>query len=421
MLRAYFARLPLTDRVTHWWDLWASLAYGFFSGGCLTFLSIAARRAGVSDAGMALMLTMPYVGMLSGILLGHLAERHGPMPFYLWPTLASRASLLALPLVKGPIGFLAVAAAFHLLANLGGPAYASMMRSNFSDEHRGRLMGNVRVLIVIVAGVTSWVAGAALERWAEAWRWLFAGAAAIGMVATLLFARIRPRRAGPPRPPAIRPPAAVGLVDSLGLLRRDRGYLVFLAILFVCALPGKLAAPLEPIRFVDELGIGWRDSGFVLGTVVSLVSVAGYLAWPRLLRRVSPFSLLALVAALSAARYGVIAAAGRPLHLVPASVLAGLSGGGWELVSLFCIMRLVDSRRFPIAMGLHTTLVGARGLFGPGLGTWIHASGFMSLASVFWLLGAVTLAGAAGLLWFARRWRAGHRGAVPASDVTLMP
>ncbi|MCX7030059.1 MAG: hypothetical protein NTU62_08060 [Spirochaetes bacterium] len=92
MLRAYFSRLPLTDRVTHWWDLWAGLATGFFNGGCIAFLSIAARRVGVSDAGMALMLTMPYVGALSGILLGHLADRYGPMPFYLWPTLASRCS-----------------------------------------------------------------------------------------------------------------------------------------------------------------------------------------------------------------------------------------------------------------------------------------------------------------------------------------
>jgi MFS family permease len=403
MLRAYFARLPLTDRVTHWWDLWASLAYGFFSGGCLTFLSIAARREGVSDAGMALMLTMPYVGMLSGVLLGHLAERHGPMPFYLWPTLASRAVLIALPLVKGPAGFLAVAAAFHLLANLGAPAYASMMRSNFSDEHRGRLMGNVRVLIVVVAGVVSWAAGTALERWAEAWRWLFAGTAAIGVVSALLFARIRPRRRVPvaltPEAPRERP----GFRGSLAALRQEGSFLLFLAIVFVCALPGKFAAPLEPIRFVDELHIGWRDSGLVLGTVVSAASVAGYLAWPMLLKRRDPFVLLALATVLMGVRFAVIAAASRPLHLLPAGVLAGLAGGGWELALLFCVVRMVDPRRFPMAMGLHTTLVGARGLFAPALGTWLYASGAVGLRLAFWLMAAVTLAGAAGLFWYSRR------------------
>jgi predicted MFS family arabinose efflux permease len=415
MLRAYFSRLPLTDRVTHWWDLWAGLATGFFNGGCIAFLSIAARRAGVSDVGMALMLTMPYVGALSGILLGHLAERHGPMPFYLWPTLASRAALLALALVKGPNGFLAVASAFHLLANLGSPSYASVMRSNFSDEHRGRLMGNVRVLIVAVAAGTSWVAGAALERWPDAWHWLFAGAAAIGIVAVLFFARIKPRRWVPVGRPAAGPPATRSLGASLGALRRDGAFLAFLAIVFVCALPSKLAAALEPIRFVDELKIGWQDSGFVLGTVVSLVSVVGYLAWPRLLKRFNPFALLALVTALMAIRFGVIAAATRPLHLVPASVLAGLTGGGWELVCLFCIVRLADSDHFPIAMGLHTTLVGVRGLFGPGLGTWLYASGAVSLPAIFWLLAAVTLVGAAGLLWYSIRLRR----AQPAPVVTI--
>ena len=416
MLRSYFSRLPLTDRVTHWWDLWAGLTTGIFQGGCLVFLSVAARRVGISDAGMALMLTMPYVGALSGILLGHLADRYGPMPFYLWPTLASRAALLALALVKGPNGFLAVASAFHLLANLGSPSYASMMRSNFSDEHRGRLMGNVRVLIVTVAAGTSWAAGAALERWPDSWHWLFAGAAAVGIVAMLFFARIKPRRWVPVGSPAAGPLSRPSLGASLGALRRDGTFLVFLAILFICALPSKLAAALEPIRFVDELHIGWQDSGFVLGTVVSLVGAAGYLAWPRLMKRFDPFSLLALITALTAIRFGVIAAATRPQHLVPASVLAGFTGGGWELVCLFCIVRLADSGHFPIAMGLHTTLVGVRGLFGPGLGTWLYASGAVSLPTIFWLMAAVTLTGAAGLLWYSLRLR--RAGPAEAAVIT---
>ena len=416
MLRSYFSRLPLTDRVTHWWDLWAGLTTGIFQGGCLVFLSVAARRVGISDAGMALMLTMPYVGMLSGVLLGHLAERHGPMPFYLWPTLASRAVLLSLPLVKGPSGFLAVASAFHLLASMGSPAYASVMRSNFSDEHRGRLMGNVRVLLVIVAAAVSWAAGAALERWQDSWRWMFAGAAAVGVVAALLFSRIRPRRWGPAASGPGRRVGRRGLAASLGELRRDGPFLAFQAIVFLCALPSKLSSALEPIRFVDELHIGWQDSGLVLGTVVSIVGAAGYLAWPRLQKRFDPFTLLALVTALMAARFGVIAAAARPLHLVPASALGGFASAGWDLVCLFCILRLADTDRFPIAMGLHTTLVGVRGLFGPGLGTWLYATGAASLATIFWLMAAVTLAGAAGMLWYSLRFR--RAGLAPRAALT---
>jgi len=419
MLRSYFSRLPLTDRVTHWWDLWSGLATGVFNGGCIALLSIAARRVGVSDAGMAFMLTMPYVGNLSGILLGHLAARYGPMPFYLWPTLASRAVLLALPLVRGPAGFLAAASAFHLLANLGSPSYASVMRSNFSDEHRGRLMGNVRVLVVLVAAATSWAAGAALERWPDGWRWLFAGAAAVGVVAALLFARIRPRRRPARRPRPAAPAVAArepGLAASLGALRKDGALIAFLAIVFVCALPSKLAAALEPIRFVDELHIGWQDSGLVLGTVVSVVGAAGYLAWPRLLKRFDPFTLLGLVTALMAARFGVIAVAGRPLQLVPASVLGGFANAGWDLVCLFCLLRLADADRFPLAMGLHTTLVGVRGLFAPGFGTWLYASGAASLPVLFSLMAAVTMAGAAGMLWYSVRFR--RAGSAPVVTIT---
>jgi hypothetical protein len=401
MLRTYFARLPLTDRITHWWDLWSALCMGVFSGGCLTFLSVAARRSGVSDAGMAFMLTMPYVGMLSGVLLGHLADRHGPMPFFTWPTAASRAVLLALPFTAGPAGFLAFASAHHLLGNLGGPSYASLMRSNFSEHHRARLMGNVRILVVVVTGLVSWGAGALLETRAEAWRWVFGAATVVGLLAVVFFSRIKARRA------TSAAAGTPGLAAALRVLRGNGAFLGFLAAQFLCALPGKLAAALEPIRFVDELHIGWQDAGFVLGTVGSLVSVGGFLAWPRLLRRASPFVLLALVTALAGVRYGVIAMASRPLHLLPVSALGGFLGAGWEIVALYCVLRLVEPARFSVAMGLHTTLVGVRGLLGPSVGTWLYASGTLGLREAFWLFAAVSAAGAALMLAYAvRRSRA---------------
>jgi hypothetical protein len=56
-------------------------------------------------------------------------------------------------------------------------------------------------------------------------------------------------------------------------------------------------------------------------------------------------------------------------------------------------------------MGLHTTLIGVRGLFGPGFGTWLYASRAASLTSIFWLMAAATLTGAAGLLWYSFRLR----------------
>ena len=139
-------------------------------------------------------------------------------------------------------------------------------------------------------------------------------------------------------------------------------------------------------------------------------------AWPRLLKRFDPLALLGLVTALMAARFGVIAVAGRPLQLAPASVLGGFANAGWDLVCLFCLLRLADADRFPLAMGLHTTLVGVRGLFTPGFGTWLYASGTASLPVLFSLMAAVTMAGAAGMLWYSARFR--PAGSVPAATIT---
>jgi hypothetical protein len=399
MLSGYFARLPLTDRITFAREIWAAVFYGVFAGLALPLIPIVARRIGMSPAGITVMVTMQFIGALFGILFGHMADRRKKIPFVIWPAITGRLMIGLLAFAQSSGVYLLLVSVFFLTVNLGGPAYASIMRSNYSDANRGRLMGDIRMVIVIVAAGFSALAGILLGRDESIVRWLFLAASVFGILSSVAFARIRVRM-GPDFP---RDAPSASLLHSLGAVRRNIPFLLFMGILVLCATPDKLAVPLEPIWLVDYLHLGYGEASFLLGTVVSVSSVAGYFLWARALKRFNSFAVLSVVAFLFAARFASLALARSSAQLLPMSILSGLTNAGWDLVPIFCIITLADRSNFSLYIGFHTTLFGIRGIIGPSIGTFLYSSGTLSLSGIFWVIAAFIACGAGLLMAFSRR------------------
>ena len=398
LLDRYFRRLPLTDRVTHYLDLWSALLFGVFNGLTLSLSTIVARRIGVDSTQMAVMLTMPFVGQLLNLYLGHLSSKRAKMPLVFWPGFVSRTLLVGMVFVSSPGPYFLLMSAYNLVSTLSGPAYASIMRSNFSDRHRGELMGNSRIGIMLSSALFSYLAGAALEALPGGYRWVFPLGALFGAASSLAFRRIRVRRGDD-----LRPPPGFSFLDALRSVRKDRTYLAFLVLVFLCAGPNKLAIPLEPIWFVDHLHIDYQQAGFVLGTIGSICGVLGYLFWGRITRARDPLVLLAIDLVLFMARYPILALATTPAHLVIASVLSGFANAGFDLLMLFSVMKLARGRSFALAVGLHSAFVGVRGLIGPSIGTFLYATLGVSIPAIFWMITAATGVGIAALAVFVAR------------------
>jgi hypothetical protein len=323
------------------------------------------------------------------------------MPFVVWPAVVSRGILVLLAFVHEPTGFFVVSSLFYLVANLNGPAYAGIMLSNYGNENRGRLMGALRIEVMAIAAVCSSLAALFLANEAV-FRWLFPVAGAFGVLGSLIFGRIKVRRI----PGFSRTSAPISLRASLAIVGKNAAFLLFMGILLLCAGPDKLAVSIEPIRFVDELGIDYRGTSFILGTVVSVFSIIGYYLWARALRRMSPFAIVSIVALLGAARTAVIAAAVTLAWLIPAGALLGLANAGWDLAPLFCVIALADPVNFSLYFGFHTTLVGVRGVIGPAIGTLLYSTGALSASGIFWMISGLTAAGGLAMAWFSRRLKA---------------
>jgi len=415
----YLSRLPLTDRITFFRELASSTFYGVYAGVAVPLIPIMARKVGMTPEAITAMVTTQFIGALSGVWMGHLAERRRKMPFVMWPNLGARAAVAALAFVRQPTAFLVVASLFYFLPNLTGPAYSSIMRTNYSAANRGRLMGNIRILIMIVSGAVSAAAGLLLAGNEDLLRWLLLAAGLSGILSSLAFATIKVRKDSPalaPGPPPIPsrvphrapspiPPRGRRKESPLRVLAANRALFVFLGVLVLCATPDKLSVPLEPLWMVDVLHIDYAEASLVLGTVVYAASIAGYYLWARLLKRMNSFTLLALVVFIFSGRYVALALARGGVGLVPMSILSGLSNAGWDLVPLFCLLDLSDARSFTLAVGMHYTLFGIRGTVGPTLGTLLYSSG-VPLSTLFLGIAAVIAVGGVLMLWFGRRW--GH-------------
>jgi MFS family permease len=397
MLKGYFSRLPLTDRVTFSRELVSGSLYGVYTGIALPLIPIVARRIGMSAAGITAMMTMQFVGALFGVLFGHLADRREKMPFVFWPGVVSRGMIALLALARTPVSFLIVVSGFNLLVNLGAPAYSSIMRSNYSNINRGRLMGNIRILIVAISAAVSTVAGLLLARNEGAVIWLFVAASGFGVLSSLAFARIKVRRE--PMPAGERPVG--GFRSSFQAVRRNTPFVLFMGIMFLCATPDKLAVPLEPIWMVDFLHLGYSDASFLLGGVVSAASIVGYFVWARALKRFNNFAVLTAVVFLFAARFLALGLARTSAQLLPMSLLTGVVNAGWDLVPIFCIIALADRANFSLYIGMNTTFFGIRGLVGPTIGTFLYSSGALPLGWIFIFISALLAVGGAALGVFA--------------------
>lgn len=407
MLKTYFARLPLTDRITFAKELWAAVCYGAFVGLALPLIPIVARRIGMSPEGITAMVTMQFVGALFGVLLGHLADRRAKMPFVLWPSLIARALIGLLFIARTPVSYLIVVSLFNLMVNLGAPAYSSIMRTNYSDAYRGRLMGNIRIVIMTVSTILSACAAILLGVSEAIVRWLFLAAAVFGMLSALIFSRIRVRRE-----PAFPTSAPMSFVGSFRTVTRNAPFLLFMGILFLCATPDKLAVPLEPIWLVDFLRLGYSEASLLLGTIVSMAGIAGYYLWAKALKRFNSFSVLAAVVFLFALRFASLGLARTSAQLLPMAILSGIVNAGWDLVPIFCIIALADKSNFSMYIGFNTTCFGIRGLIGPSIGTFLYSSGTLPLGGIFLMISMLLGVGGTSLWVFSRKRGARSGGAL---------
>ena len=359
-------KLPLFVRHTFYYDLKAAILFGIFGGALLPFIAIVGRKIGATEFQIALLMAAPYIANTFALLWTEDVFGTGRVWYVVWPNVIGRAVLISMFFVIDPFAYTLVIFIYMLITAIPFPSYASVMKTNYPDRERGRLMSYIRVGTACSWIIASTVAGWVLEKGTENYHYIFSVAALFGILSALEFGNIRIRR-------ETRKKEGLAAFSHITAPLKNKSFAAFLLVYSIFEFGLLLSLPLYPLIQVDKAHIPNLVAG-IFGTIFSGMWLAGFFYWGRFIDRHSLSSLLALL---------FLITSGLPLtYLITynlwflgiAQGIAGFIFAAAELVGYVVITRMASAKETPRYMAVHTVLGGVRGATAPFLGPIIMNS-----------------------------------------------
>ncbi len=358
-------------------DMLAAALYSAFSVATVSFPAVLIRKEGAADWIVSLVIAAPSIGQFSTLFWSRFTQRSPKMRVMTWGGGAARLSLLLLVFAFHPFIFAMIMVLCNILEFSKAPAYASIMQQVYPAEHRGELMGKVRVAASIATIIASTVIGLALE--AHSYRLVFPIAGLFGLASIIVFSRVRYRDV-----PSTRPPTPLRTLVMIP--RTDKRYGSFLWSVFLMGFFNLLGAAVFPLVMVDDLHI---SNGFVgiINATQSLAAVIFYFICGSYSDRHHPIKLIYLTFLVGTVAIFIYMVAGTGWLLIPTAILAGIGIASGDLGSINSAIRFPqDPRDIPHYMALYSTLVGVRGIIAPFLAilllTFVGDRGVLLIAFV---------------------------------------
>lgn len=411
-----FKRLPLRVRHTFYYDLKAAVLFGVYGGCLLPFIPIIARKIGATEFEIALLVASPYIATAFAVFWIEDILGKGRVWYVVWPNVFGRAVLFSMFFITTPFVYTITIFIFMLITAIPFPSYASVMKTNYPDKERGKLMGYVRVGSASFWIISSIAAGWFLERSTYNYRYIFPVAAVFGILSALEFGRIKTRREkrdtlhtsapASPRysPPDYYPPVQtlaailtshISHLTSLFLPLKNRDFSRFIIVYSVFEFGLLLWLPLYPLILVDKVQISNITAG-IFGALYSGMWLAGFFFWGRFLDRHSLAASLKLFFALAVFIPLIYLLTYNIWFLALAQCAAGLTFAAIELIGYIVITRMSEHKETPRYMAVYVVFGGLRGATAPFISPVImnyFGADTVSAVSLIFMLTAFLIVG----------------------------
>ncbi|TVY10519.1 MFS transporter [Paenibacillus cremeus] len=343
------------------WDFTAAALFSIFNVVFNQFYVPLALRHGASDFQVGLLTAAPAIGLLSSPLWASLAENRDPKPFVVIPNFFARMLVVFPAIFPNPWVFVGAALLFHLLMGIQAPTYASVMTRIYPAALRGRLMGNVRVIMGLLMIPLAYLVGLWIDHAGSSGPLLIASVT--GVCSILALNRVKTLTDFVPSKVKQR----TTFVQQLRLVKQSPLLIMFLAATTVSGFGNMLASPLYSIIQVSKLQLTDLEIGYIRVAYYACLLVA-YLVMGWVIDRFSPRVALSFGMAfymLPPLLYSLIGT-------YPAVLLAGgIQGMGdaiWDIGCMAYVFKIAKGRE-GVVFGLHLMLFGVRGTIGPLLST----------------------------------------------------
>lgn len=359
-------KLPLFVRHTFYYDMKAAILFGIFGGALLPFIAIVGRKIGATEFQIALLMAAPYIANAFALLWTEDIFGRGRVWYVVWPNVIGRAVLISMFFVTNAFNYTMIIFVYMIITAIPFPSYASVMKTNYPDKERGRLMSYIRIGTACFWIVSSTVAGWILEGSTENYHYIFPVAALFGVLSALEFGNIKIRR-------EVKQRESLAAFSHITAPFQDKPFRAFLLIYSVFEFGLLLALPLFPLIQVDKAHIPNFVAG-IFGTIFSGTWLAGFFFWGRFVDKHPLKSLLALLFFVASGLPFIYIFTYNLWFLSVAQGIAGFVFAAIELIGYVVITRMASPKETPRYMAVHTVLGGIRGATAPFLGPVIMNS-----------------------------------------------
>jgi predicted MFS family arabinose efflux permease len=352
---------PLPEDVRHNLriEVVALIAYGIFYAVALSFMPVVLRRLGASSGLLAFYTAQTYIGSILSTLGVVLMRRRHPLAFAVTCWLCGRGLLIWAFLITQAGWLLALTAVFWLLEAIPGPAYTRIIQAIYPVSYRGRALAVARVGMVLAILIATPLAGLGLDY--LGYQILFPIAGATGVLAALLFTRLRIQAdALPPQPPR-------SLAGIWALLGQNRRFTIYLISFSIYGLGFLMGLPLFAIVQVDRLQLSYTELGY-LGLTQALFWLLGNMYWGRQVDRRGGAWVLRLNIAIAMIVPFCYIWAFNAWTLLPAFMAHGIISAGMDLGVISTGIELAGPDQVVEYSALQSTIIGLRGVVGPFVG-----------------------------------------------------
>ena len=373
-----FARAaPFYARYTVRFHLPAEVLLGLYSGIFMLADLVSRKTLHASDLVLTLQTSVPTMTLVLAMVWRDLLagrDRRRVVALTGW---FGKGLLVLAAFITTPGIFLALVIAFALVDSAFIPLRNAIFRANYHGRVRGRIFGGVVSMMNLALVAANLASAFLLDHHEQLYRVLFPVAGVIGLVAHLIYSRIRVRGDGPQRLPRtaeapgpiltrLHLPLARAWRVTIRILRADPLFAAYEGGFFIYGLAFLMNLPLVVMLIVDELNLPYEQAAFgrfVIGQVM-LILLSPFAG--RLLDRSHPARLMAGACLLLTLHAGLLAITGGFGTLVLAYVVYGIAMTGvnlaWNLGPMHFAPTEKESTDY---MAVLVSLTGVRGMLGP--------------------------------------------------------
>jgi MFS family permease len=322
-----------------------------------------ALQQGATHTQVGLLAAAPAIGLLLSPIWASMVEGKNPKPFVLFPNLIARSLLIWPALFGAPWVFVLTALVIQLLNGVQAPAYASMITRMYPADIRGRILGYVRLPMVLLMIPLAYYVG----------QWMdisgppgpLIAAALTGVLAILIFVWIKEYEDAPVLKRAVK---RTTFSEQWKLVKTNRILALFLAATTLSGFANLLASPLYQIIQVQKLELSNLEIAYARICYFVCLFIA-YLIIGRVIDRY-PIQITLLIGisvnVIVPFLYGVFG--NYYATVLVGSAIQGIGDAIWDIGMLSFALRVVPGRE-AVVYGLHLMLFGIRGTIAPLLST----------------------------------------------------